>query len=91
MIKYGTEIPIAPARREFPKDFAEELLRINVARLSAPVVLPPSSSLTAVEARRAIHIVLLPFGFIAQDLRRDQFTYFKSKCRQAGRGNRRFG
>lgn len=68
VIKYGTEIPVAPATAVFPEDLAEELLRIDVAGLSAPVVLP-SSGLAAVKARGAVHIVLLPFAFIAQDLR----------------------
>lgn len=90
VIKYGIEIPIAPATREFPKDLAEELLRINAAGLSAPVVLP-SSGLTGVKARCAVRIVLLPFDFITQDLRGDKFTYFKSKCLQTGTGKGNFG
>lgn len=90
MIKYGIEIPIAPATGEFPEDLAEELLRINVAGLSAPVVLP-SSGLTGVKARCAVRIVLLPFDFIAQNLWGNKFAYFKSKCLQTGKGNRNFG
>lgn len=74
VIKYGIEISKAPATREFPKDLAEELLWINVAGLSAPVVLP-SSSLTGIKARCAVRIVLLPFDFITQDLRGDKFTF----------------
>lgn len=90
VIKYGIEVPIAPATREFPKDLAEELLRINVAGLSAPVVLP-SSGLTGLKARCAVGIVLLPFDFITQDLQGDKFTYFKSKCLQTAKGKGDFG
>lgn len=67
LIKHGTEVSKATASREFPKDFAEELLWIHIAGLSAPVVLP-TAGLTCVKARCAVRIILFPLSFITQDL-----------------------
>lgn len=67
LIEHGTEVSEATASREFPKDFAEELLWIHIAGLSAPVVLP-TAGLTCVKACCAIRIILFPLSFITQDL-----------------------
>lgn len=73
LIKYGVEVAKAPASRVFPEDLPEELLWIDVAGLPAPVLLP-SSGLAGVKARSAVHVVLLPLPFVAQDLREGRLT-----------------
>lgn len=73
LIKYGIEIAKTPASRVFPKDLPEELLWINVAGLSAPVLLP-SSGLAGVKACSAVRVVLLPLPFVTQDLREGWLT-----------------
>lgn len=68
LIKDGVEIAKAPASRVFPKDLPEELLWVNVAGLSAPVLLP-SPGLARLKARSAVRVVLLPLALVTQDLR----------------------
>lgn len=67
LIKYGVEVPKATASREFSKDFAEQLLWVHMAGLSAPVLLP-SSSLPRLEASRTIRVILLPLYLITKHL-----------------------
>lgn len=68
LIKHGAEVSEAAASGELAKDLAEELLRIHVAGLPAPVLLP-AAGLTRVEARCAVHVVLFPLAFITEHLR----------------------
>lgn len=68
LIEHGIEVSKATASRKFAKDLAEELLRIHVASLAAPVLLP-ATGLTCVKACCAVHVVLFPFAFVTEDLK----------------------
>lgn len=79
LIKHGAEVPEAAASGELAKDLAEELLRIHVASLPAPVLLP-AAGLTCVEARCAVHVVLFPLAFITEHLQRRTTSVAKIWC-----------